>query len=126
MSVLNVTDIVAFRIQSTGQSCRENCLLMQINDRYEFPDQLDLDVEDGKFLSPDADRNVRNLYKLHSVLVHSGGVHGGHYFAYIRPSGKQWLRYDDERVSPIISRQLMPSSQLGCGLTCGLRKDACM
>lgn len=74
-------------------------LCMQINDRYEFPDQLDLDVEDGKFLSPDADRNVRNLYKLHSVLVHSGGVHGGHYFAYIRPSGKQWLRYDDERVS---------------------------
>ena len=73
--------------------------LLQINDRYEFPDELDLDVEDGKFLSPDADRSVRNLYKLHSVLVHSGGVHGGHYYAYIRPatSGK-WLKFDDEKV----------------------------
>lgn len=72
---------------------------LQINDRYEFPDELDLDVEDGKFLSPDADRSVRNLYKLHSVLVHSGGVHGGHYYAYIRPtaSGK-WLKFDDEKV----------------------------
>ena len=80
-----------------------NCLsliagALQINDRYEFPDELDLDVDDGKFLSPDADRSVRNLYKLHSVLVHSGGVHGGHYYAYIRPTNKQWLKFDDEKV----------------------------
>lgn len=74
--------------------------MLQINDRYEFPDELDLDVEDGKFLSPDADRSVRNLYKLHSVLVHSGGVHGGHYYAYIRPaSSGKWLKFDDEKVS---------------------------
>ncbi|MCI16946.1 ubiquitin carboxyl-terminal hydrolase 12-like, partial [Trifolium medium] len=37
-----------------------------INDRYEFPLQLDLDRDNGKYLSPDADRNVRNLYTLHS------------------------------------------------------------
>lgn len=40
-------------------------LILQINDRYEFPLQLDLDREDGKYLSPDADRSVRNLYTLH-------------------------------------------------------------
>lgn len=84
-------------------ACCHNCLgliasALQINDRYEFPDELDLDVGDGKFLSPDADRSVRNLYKLHSVLVHSGGVHGGHYYAYIRPATKQWLKFDDEKV----------------------------
>lgn len=73
---------------------------MQINDRYEFPDELDLDQEDGKWLSENADRNVRNLYKLHSVLVHSGGVHGGHYYAYIQPDRKRWLKFDDERVMP--------------------------
>lgn len=77
--------------------------LLQINDRYEFPDELDLDVDDGKFLAPDADRSVRNLYKLHSVLVHSGGVHGGHYYAYIRPASKQWLKFDDEKVNEITS-----------------------
>lgn len=38
---------------------------LQINDRYDFPIQLDLDRDDGKYLSPDADRNVRNLYTLH-------------------------------------------------------------
>jgi hypothetical protein len=40
-------------------------LILQINDRYEFPLQLDLDRENGKYLSPDADRSVRNLYTLH-------------------------------------------------------------
>jgi hypothetical protein len=42
---------------------------------------------------------VRNLYRLHSVLVHSGGVHGGHYYAFIRPAGSSWLKFDDERVT---------------------------
>ena len=41
------------------------CCESQINDRYEFPLQLDLDRDNGKYLSPDADRNVRNLYTLH-------------------------------------------------------------
>ncbi|EFJ14291.1 hypothetical protein SELMODRAFT_120631, partial [Selaginella moellendorffii] len=74
--------------------------MVKINDRYEFPLQLDLDRENGKYLSPDADRGVRNLYSLHSVLVHSGGVHGGHYYAFIRPTlSDQWYKFDDERVT---------------------------
>jgi len=71
----------------------------QINDRYEFPEELDLDAGAGKYLSKAADRSVRNLYRLHSVLVHSGGVHGGHYYAFTRPDGSRWLRFDDERVT---------------------------
>jgi len=90
----------------TFQGAIKVCFV-QINDRYEFPDELDLDVDDGKFLAPGADRSVRNLYKLHSVLVHSGGVHGGHYYAYIRPASKQWLKFDDEKVQ---------SHMLTCGL----------
>ncbi|KAG2683203.1 hypothetical protein I3760_10G021700 [Carya illinoinensis] len=71
-----------------------------INDRYEFPLQLDLDRENGKYLSPEADKSARNLYTLHSVLVHSGGVHGGHYYAFIRPTlSDQWFKFDDERVT---------------------------
>ncbi|XP_044505519.1 ubiquitin C-terminal hydrolase 12-like isoform X2 [Mangifera indica] len=74
--------------------------MVKINDCYEFPLQLDLDRENGKYLSPEADRSVRNLYTLHSVLVHSGGVHGGHYYAFIRPTlSDQWYKFDDERVT---------------------------
>ncbi|XP_060172932.1 ubiquitin C-terminal hydrolase 13-like isoform X1 [Lycium barbarum] len=75
-------------------------IMTKINDRYEFPLQLDLDRENGKYLSPQADKSVRNLYTLHSVLVHSGGVHGGHYYAFIRPTlSNQWYKFDDERVT---------------------------
>ncbi|KAL0743878.1 hypothetical protein Bca4012_085391 [Brassica carinata] len=74
--------------------------MVKINDRYEFPLELDLDRDNRKYLSPDADKSVRNLYRLHSVLVHSGGVHGGHYYAFIRPTlSDQWYKFDDERVT---------------------------
>ncbi|KAI3902000.1 hypothetical protein MKW92_032897 [Papaver armeniacum] len=74
--------------------------MVKINDRYEFPLQLDLDREDGKYLSPDADRRVRNLYALYGVFVCSGGVHGGHYCAFIRPTlSEQWFKFDDEWVT---------------------------
>ncbi|KAL5098171.1 hypothetical protein RYX36_002498 [Vicia faba] len=74
--------------------------MVKINDRYEFPLPLDLDRDNRKYLSPDADRNAHNLYTLHSVLVHSGGVHGRHYYAFIRPTlSDQWYKFDDERVT---------------------------
>ncbi|KAI3938564.1 hypothetical protein MKW98_016069 [Papaver atlanticum] len=60
--------------------------MVKINDRYEFPLHLDLDREDGKYLSPDA--------------IRVGGVHGGHYCAFIRPTlSEQWFKFDDERVT---------------------------
>lgn len=77
---------------------------VQINDRYEFPETLDLDNGDRKYLSQSSDPSKCNLYKLHSVLVHSGGTHGGHYFAFSRPDGCQWLRFDDEKVRPFPHR----------------------
>jgi len=55
-------------------------------------------VGDRKYLSKDADASKRNKYKLHSVLVHSGGTHGGHYYAFSRPDGATWLRFEDEKV----------------------------
>ncbi|KAK1409857.1 hypothetical protein QVD17_36386 [Tagetes erecta] len=74
--------------------------MVKINDRYEFPLELDLDREDGKYLMPDADKRVRNLYALHSVLVHSGDTHGGHYYSFIRPTlSEQWFKFDDEIVT---------------------------
>ncbi|CAI2180552.1 16272_t:CDS:10 [Funneliformis geosporum] len=54
---------------------------VKINDRQEFPMEIDLD----EFLSEDADRSKPHKYLLHGVLVHSGDVHGGHYFALLKP-----------------------------------------
>lgn len=153
----------------------------QINDRYEFPEELDLDFKDRCIFASEADKNVRNQYRLHrcvncvgarcmgehvvshvegelltfaggeprarvvdtvllssfgwaskivmdccgacrfapsfpslpfspslrpcSVLVHSGGVHGGHYYAFIRPDGQKWIRFDDDRVELVDSNR---------------------
>mmetsp|Transcript_18165 Transcript_18165/g.59352 ORF Transcript_18165/g.59352 Transcript_18165/m.59352 type:complete len:1097 (+) Transcript_18165:86-3376(+) len=73
--------------------------IVKVNDRFEFPEVLDLDQ--NQYLSVDADPNVRNKYLLHSVLVHSGGVHGGHYYAFIRPDLRkdEWFKFDDEKVT---------------------------
>ena len=48
--------------------------LLQINDRYEFYDELDLDFDDGALLSKNADRSIRNKYKLFAVLVSGSQV----------------------------------------------------
>eukprot|EP00457_Paulinella_chromatophora_P002746 gb/GEZN01002751.1/.p1 GENE.gb/GEZN01002751.1/~~gb/GEZN01002751.1/.p1 ORF type:complete len:674 (+),score=109.65 gb/GEZN01002751.1/:148-2169(+) len=47
------------------------------------------------------------IYHLHSVLVHMGGVHGGHYYVYIRPftldtpyQKAPWFKFDDQMVTP--------------------------
>ncbi|KAK8481841.1 hypothetical protein V6N12_030596 [Hibiscus sabdariffa] len=66
-------------------------LCTRISHRYKFPLPRDLDRDLGKYSSPEADSSVRNLYMLHSFFIHSGGVHGGHYYAYIRPTrSDQW------------------------------------
>jgi len=67
--------------------------MVKINDKFEFTQTLDLD----RFVADDSpDHNsssgVANTYCLHSVLVHSGDVHGGHYFVYVRPG--------DEPITP--------------------------
>ncbi|RIA93959.1 ubiquitin carboxyl-terminal hydrolase 5 [Glomus cerebriforme] len=78
--------------------------MVKINDRYEFPMEIDLE----EFLSQDADRSKPHKYLLHGVLVHSGDLHGGHYFALLKPEkdGK-WFKFDDDRVTPVIDREVL-------------------
>jgi ubiquitin carboxyl-terminal hydrolase 7 len=75
----------------------ERDAMVKINDRFEFPDTVDL----TNYLSKDADKSIKYIYRLHSVLVHSGDLHGGHYCAFIQPKldGK-WFKFDDDRVIP--------------------------
>ncbi|GAA6033904.1 hypothetical protein NBRC10512_001767 [Rhodotorula toruloides] len=77
---------------------------VKINDRHEFPLEIDLEP----YLDEKADRSESHVYKLHGVLVHSGDVHGGHYFVLIKPSPDgRWLRFDDDRVVPVRDREVL-------------------
>ncbi|KAI9484595.1 cysteine proteinase [Zychaea mexicana] len=78
--------------------------MVKINDRHEFPLEIDLEP----YLSDDADRSQSHKYALHGVLVHSGDLTGGHYFAFVKPTkdGK-WLKFDDDRVVPATSKEVL-------------------
>ncbi|TFY81764.1 hypothetical protein EWM64_g2248 [Hericium alpestre] len=84
--------------------------MVKINDRHEFPFEIDL----GEFLDEDADRSKPWVYKLHGVLVHSGDLHGGHYFALIKPDAQtRWLKFDDDRVTPVTDREVLEENYGG-------------
>lgn len=72
--------------------------LVKINDRYEFPDSIDLSPyldhgDDGKANTEPC------IYDLHGVLVHAGDISTGHYYAMIKPNkDNKWFRFDDDKV----------------------------
>ena len=74
--------------------------MQKLNDRYEFP--LDLDLRSFVH-APSGQLPTDCRYTLHSVLVHSGGACGGHYYAYVRPTctGSDWFCFDDDRVTRV-------------------------
>mmetsp|Transcript_33094 Transcript_33094/g.53664 ORF Transcript_33094/g.53664 Transcript_33094/m.53664 type:complete len:668 (+) Transcript_33094:182-2185(+) len=83
--------------------------MVKVNDKYEFYQEIDLD----KYLAEEAERsaNMKNVYQLHSILVHSGDVSGGHYYAFIKPSSEpQWYKFDDERVTKATEEQALSDS----------------
>ncbi|KAF8894531.1 hypothetical protein BD779DRAFT_1669025 [Infundibulicybe gibba] len=84
--------------------------MVKINDRHEFPFEIDLD----EFLDAGADRSHPWVYKLHGVLVHSGDLHGGHYFALIKPDREtRWLKFDDDRVTPVTDKEVLEENYGG-------------
>jgi ubiquitin carboxyl-terminal hydrolase 7 len=97
--------VFAHRLQPASDlSCH------QINDRHEFPFEIDL----AEFLDETADKTQSWVYKLHGVLVHSGDLHGGHYFALIKPDREtRWLKYDDDRVTPVTDREVLEENYGG-------------
>lgn len=78
--------------------------MVKINDRHEFPMQIDLaDYLDKD--APDSKSNEDWKYNLHGVLVHSGDLHGGHYFTLIKPEkDSNWFKFDDDRVTRVLER----------------------
>jgi ubiquitin C-terminal hydrolase len=75
--------------------------MVKINDCFEFYEELDL----GRYLIKNTTNNYsnedNNNYTLHSVVVHQGSANSGHYYAYIKPTLKDfWVQFNDEIVRP--------------------------
>ena len=82
----------------------------KINDSFEFPFEIDLD----EFLDKTADRTKPWKYELCSVLVHSGDLQSGHNYAFIKPGrSTQWLKFDNDRVTPVTNREVLEENYSG-------------
>jgi ubiquitin carboxyl-terminal hydrolase 7 len=78
--------------------------MMKINDRYEFPETFDA----APYLSDEADKSESWVYQLHGVLVHSGDLNAGHYYAFIKPAKDGWFyKYDDDKVTKATMREVL-------------------
>lgn len=72
----------------------EKLEMVKLNDRFEFSERLDI----SKY-APAGD-NRPHTYDLHSVVVHRGDVHAGHYYVFCRPHiGGRWIKCDDDTVT---------------------------
>lgn len=76
--------------------------MMKVNDRYEFPDIWDA----TPYLDDTADKSEPYIYHLHGVLVHSGDLNAGHYYAFLKPEKNgEFYRFDDDRVTRATKRE---------------------
>jgi ubiquitin carboxyl-terminal hydrolase 7 len=78
--------------------------MMKVNDRYEFPEVWDA----APYLSESADRSEPWIYHLHGVLVHSGDLNAGHYYAFLKPTKDgHYYKFDDDRVTRATLREAL-------------------
>jgi ubiquitin carboxyl-terminal hydrolase 7 len=84
--------------------------MMKVNDRYEFPEVWDA----SPYLSENADRSEPYIYHLHGVLVHSGEINAGHYYAFLKTTkGGDFFKFDDERVTRATRREALEENYGG-------------
>lgn len=91
--------------------------MMKVNDRYEFPDVWDA----TPYLDEHADTSEPYIYHLHGVLVHSGDLNAGHYYAFLKPDKNgQFYRFDDDRVTRATRREAIDDNFGGDYATNGI------
>lgn len=78
--------------------------MMKVYDRYEFPEVWDA----SPYLSENSDRSESYVYHLHGILVHSGDLNAGHYYAFIKPTRNgEFYKFDDDRVTRATKKEAM-------------------
>ncbi|CAG8473953.1 35423_t:CDS:10, partial [Racocetra persica] len=95
---------------------------LQINDRYEYPMEIDLQG----YLSSDSDKSKSYNYLLHGVIVHVGDFHGGTYYIFLKPekNGK-WFKFNDEKIIPVIDKEVLENNYGGKDPNVDINVTAC-
>jgi ubiquitin C-terminal hydrolase len=48
-----------------------------------------------------ANNGNKYIYDLYAICNHYGGLHGGHYTAFVKVANEQWMLFNDDRVQPV-------------------------
>lgn len=78
---------------------------IKINERYEFPEFMDL----KPYLDPSNTKAMAENweYELFAVLIHSGDFSSGHYYAMIKPDQNTgWFKFDDDKVTRVTKTEV--------------------
>ena len=54
------------------------------------------------------------VYDLYGICNHSGGVHGGHYTAYVKNANGKWYHFNDTIVTEVVNLQELISPKAYC------------
>lgn len=102
-------EILHLHLKRFEYDINRDCM-MKVNDRYEFP----LEFDAAPYLSEDADKAESYKYSLHGVLVHSGELNAGHYYAYLKPEKDgDWYKFDDDRVTRATPKEVLEENYGG-------------
>ena len=81
-------------------------LRSKINDRFEFPHEIDMSPYNVDYLKNTEQPPIPDMFELVGVLVHSGTAESGHYYSYIRErpvnliGSERWVEFNDADVAP--------------------------
>eukprot|EP01130_Rhizamoeba_saxonica_P005854 TRINITY_DN2316_c0_g1_i2.p1 TRINITY_DN2316_c0_g1~~TRINITY_DN2316_c0_g1_i2.p1 ORF type:complete len:982 (-),score=206.11 TRINITY_DN2316_c0_g1_i2:40-2985(-) len=85
---------------------------VKVNDKFEYTEVLQLD----EYMNEESDSTILQTYYLHGVLVHSGGLNSGHYYAYLKPTLEdRWYRFDDDLVIEVEKEDAIQNNFGGAG-----------
>eukprot|EP00834_Sanchytrium_tribonematis_P006734 NODE_526_length_6458_cov_1.113854.p1 type:complete len:850 gc:universal NODE_526_length_6458_cov_1.113854:858-3407(+) len=80
--------------------------MIKLNDYFEYPNEMDvLPYLDQTSPQYEQYKDIGLIYELYAVMVHSGDVNHGHYYAFVKYENK-WLRCDDERVTIALNQHV--------------------
>jgi hypothetical protein len=89
--------------------------MTKLNNRFSFPDILDLSS-----LCKSFDKEDEVVHDLQSVVVHMGKYGVGHYYAYVHPDihSNTWYRFNDDIVEEVSYQEVLDDAFGGKSSTC--------
>ncbi|PVF96522.1 cysteine proteinase [Serendipita vermifera] len=102
VELVSLPVVLCVRLKRYVYNARKDAMV-KCNDRLEYPFEIDME----EFLGSDVDRSESHVYRLHTVMVHVGDLHGGTYYTFIKPNDQtRWLKFDDDRVTPATEKEV--------------------